>query len=206
MPKDDPEKIDINLDEEPVGSAEEAARAIEEAMKAVSEAPAGEAQAPNQTTAGRLGKLQAEKDELRNTLVRRQADFDNYKKRIERERGEDQQRAAAQVIEQMIPVLDAFERALAAHADPAYEEYRKGFELIYRQMLDAFGRYGLEVIPAVGEAFDPHLHHAVDRAPSAEHPEDTVLLEHQRGYRLRDTVLRPAMVRVSFRPGDEPSN
>lgn len=225
MPKEDPEKIDINLDEEPVANADDAAQAMEQALKEASEAiqeseePSGEARPrsrgaaplPNEAVAVQLAKLQSEKDELRSTLIRRQADFDNYKKRLERERGEERQRATIVVIEQLLPVLDAFERALAAHADPAYEEYRKGFELIYRQVLDALGRYGLEPIEAVGAPFDPNLHHAVDRAESAEHPEDTVVMEHQKGYRLRDMVIRPAMVRVSYRgdgnpPPDSPVN
>lgn len=205
MPQEDPEKIDINLDEEPVGTSEEAAQTTEEAKrealreagKAVSE-PAGHA------VAERLAKLQAEKDDLRATLVRRQADFDNYKKRVERERAEERQRATIHVIESLLPALDAFERALAAHADPGYEEYRKGFELIYRQIMDALARYGLEPIESVGLPFDPHQHHAVDRVESAEHEEDTVVLEHQRGYRLRDTVVRPSMVRVSYRGSGAP--
>lgn len=204
MPKDEPEKIDINLDEEPVASADDAARALEEALKSAS-APAPEAS--SKAVADRLSKLQSEKDELMKTLVRRQADFDNYKKRVERERAEDRQRATAVVIEQLLPVLDGFERALAAHADPSYEEYRKGLELIYRQILDALSRYGLEAIESVGAPFDPNIHHAVDRVESTEHEDGTVVLEHQRGYRLRDTVLRPAMVRVSYRPetaGSEP--
>lgn len=200
MPEDDPEKIDINLDEEPVATPDEAARALGEAMKA---AEVAAPDASGQAVAQRLATLQAEKDQLLNTLIRRQADFDNYKKRMDRERAEDRQRATILVIEQLLPVLDAFERALAAHADAAYEEYRKGFELIYRQILDALSRYGLEPIAAVGAPFDPNIHHAVDRIESADHDDGTVVLEHQRGYRLRDTVLRPAMVRVAFRPESE---
>jgi len=198
MPKDDPEKIDLNLDEESV--SESTAAELEESLKRAAEMPQGVAPAVEE----QLAKLEAEKDQLTNTLVRRQADFDNYKKRVERERAEDRQRATTVLIEQLLPVLDAFERALAAHGDPSYEEYRKGFEMIYRQILDVLGRYGVEPIEAVGQPFDPHVHHAVDRVESAEHDDETVVLEHQRGYRLRDVVLRPAMVRVSYRP-EEPA-
>src|SRR3970040_578282 len=134
------------------------------AGRKLAEGSAGDAAA---AVAAQLAKLQVEKDELRNTMIRRQADFENYKKRVERERAEDRSRATAVIIEHVLPVLDAFERALAAHPDPADEEYRKGFELIYRQLLDVFIRYGLEPIEAVGHPFDPHLHHAVERVESA---------------------------------------
>lgn len=200
MPEDDPDKIDLNLDEEPAaGPAETAAVAFEQLLKQSAGAPP-EAPGP---FAERLAKAQAEREELANTLIRRQADFENYKKRIERERVADRQRATALVIESLLPVLDAFERALATHADPAGAEYRKGLELIYRQLLDGLARYGLEPIAAVGAPFDPHVHHAVDRVESVAEEDGTVVLEHQRGYRLGETVLRPAMVRVAVHPPAE---
>jgi len=147
-----------------------------------------------------LAKLQAENDELRETLIRRQADFENYRKRIERERHEDGQRAAARLIQTLLPVLDAFERALEAHDDPAYEEYRKGLELIYRQLWDALARQGLERIEAKGEPFDPYVHEAVERVESEELEDGTVIEVLQAGYRMRGNVLRPASVRVAVRP------
>lgn len=210
MPKEDPEKIDLNLDEQTVDEGPEdvaaaAAEAMRDAARAAGrklpEAPAGDAAT---AVATQLAKLQAEKDELRATMVRRQADFENYKKRVERERAEDRSRATSVIIEQILPVLDGFERALAAHADPAYEEYRKGFELIYRQLLDVLVRYGLEPIEAVGHPFDPHLHHAVERVESTEHEDGMVIEEHQKGYLFRERVLRPSMVRVSYRT-EEPA-
>jgi len=147
-----------------------------------------------------VNNLKAEIENLKNTMVRRQADFENFRKRLERERAEDGARAVAQVAESLLPVLDAFERALAAHDDPAYEEYRKGFELIDRQLLDALARYGLQPIEAQGQPFDPHVHEAVERVESLEAAEGTVVAELQRGYRLRDRVLRPALVRVAVKP------
>jgi molecular chaperone GrpE len=159
-----------------------------------------ETAAPAEDLAARVSKLQAELDDLRKTLVRRQADFENFRKRVERERAEDGTRAVAQVAEALLPVIDAFERALEAHADPAYEEYRKGFELIERQLCDALGRYGLEAIQAQGKEFDPRVHQAIERVESSDHAEGTVVAELQRGYRLRDRVLRPAMVRVAVKP------
>ncbi len=150
--------------------------------------------------AEQLTKVQAEKEELLQTLIRRQADFENYCKRIERERHEAGHRGIARLIEQMLPVLDAFERALAAHDDPAYEEYRKGFELIYRQLWDAMSREGLERIEAEGRKFDPHVHHAIERVESDEHEDGMVLEVLQPGYALRGNVLRPATVRVAVHP------
>lgn len=155
--------------------------------------------------ADQLAAAQAEKEELRHTLVRRQADFENYRKRIERERLEEAQRSVARLIEALLPVLDAFERALAAHDDPAYEDYRKGFELIYRQLWDAFERQGLNRIEAEGKTFDPHLHHAVERVESEDHEDGEVLEVLQPGYRLRDKVLRPAAVRVAVHPAEPAS-
>jgi molecular chaperone GrpE len=205
MPQDDPEKIDLNLDDEAVvESPEEIAEAAARVLKGAAELPPADVSAGRAADAGllkQIARLQAEKEELVNGMVRRQADFENYKKRVERERSEDRQRATAAVVENLLPILDAFERALVAHSDPAYEEYRKGFELIYRQLLEVLTRYGLEPMVAKGHPFDPNLHHAVDRVESADCEEGTVIEEHQRGYLFRERVLRPAMVRVSYRPG-----
>lgn len=144
-----------------------------------------------------LERLRAEKDDLQRALVRLQADFDNYRKRVDRERAAEHARALGHAVEGLLPALDGFERALAAHSDPAYEEYRKGFDLIYRQLLAALSRLGLERIEAVGMAFDPHVHQAVERVDSSELEDGTVIAEMQAGYRFRDRVLRPAMVRVA---------
>ncbi len=144
-----------------------------------------------------VSKLAADLGELQRMLVRRQADFDNYRKRIERERSDDSRRATARVIEGLIPVLDGFEQALAAHKEPAYEGFRKGFELIYKQMLDNLTRLGLERIDPSGEHFDPHFHQAVDRLESAKHSDGTILQVFQPGYVFHGRVLRPALVRVA---------
>lgn len=144
-----------------------------------------------------MTKMAADLEELRQTLIRRQADFENYRKRIEKERGEDMRRAQARVIEGLIPVLDGFEHALAAHKEPAYESYRKGFELIYKQLADNLTRLGLERIDPTGKPFDPHLHQAMERAESADHEDGTILYVFQPGYVFHGRVLRPAMVRVA---------
>jgi molecular chaperone GrpE len=146
---------------------------------------------------GEFGKLIAEKRELMDTLVRRQADFDNYRKRIERERGEERKRGAAGIVEHLLPALDALNRALAADSDPAHTEYQKGFEGIRKLLWDTLAKEGLEKIEAAGKPFDPHVHHAIDRVYTSEVPEDTVVEELQAGYVFHGRVLRPAMVRVA---------
>jgi molecular chaperone GrpE len=144
-----------------------------------------------------MQKLAAEKQELMDTLVRRQADFENYRKRVEKERQQDRHRGVELLIEGILPVLDTFDRALEAHEDPAYAEYRKGFELIRRQLWDLLAKLGVERIDAVGKLFDPHLHHAIESVETTEHEEDTVVAEMQPGYTFHGRVLRPAMVRVA---------
>ena len=147
-----------------------------------------------------LAKLTADLEELRQTQLRRQADFDNYRKRIEKERFEDSKRATARVIEGLIPVIDGFEHALAAHREEEYANYRKGFELIFKQLLDNVTKLGAERIDPVGKSFDPHLHQAVDRAETTDHPDGTILQVFQPGYVFHGRVLRPAMVRVAVHP------
>ena len=153
--------------------------------------------------ADELAKLQAEKAELAATLVRRQADFENYRKRIARERKDESRRAQSRLIEDLLPVLDGNARALSAHADPAYEEYRKGLELIYKQLWDTLARHGLERIDADGKPFDPNVHMAIDRVETHDHPDGTVIEVLQQGYRIHDRVLRPSAVRVAVHPAED---
>jgi molecular chaperone GrpE len=147
-----------------------------------------------------LAKLTADLEELRQTLLRRQADFDNYRKRIEKERIEDSKRATARVIEGLIPVIDGFEHALAAHREAEYENYRKGFELIYKQLVDHLMKLGVERVEPLGKPFDPHLHQAMDRAETKDHDDGMILQVFQPGYVFHGRVLRPAMVRVAVHP------
>lgn len=147
-----------------------------------------------------LRKAMEDLEELRQTMLRRQADFDNYRKRIERERTEDSKRATARLIEGLIPILDGFEQALAAHREAEYESYRKGFELIYKQLMDNMVKLGVERVEPVGKTFDPHLHQAMDRTETTERADGTILQVFQPGYVFHGRVLRPAMVRVAVRP------
>src|SRR5271165_4138066 len=146
-------------------------------------------------------KLASDLEDLRQTMLRRQADFDNYRKRIEKERTEDSKRATARVIEGLIPVVDGFEHALAAHREAEYENYRKGFELIYKQLMDNVAKLGAKRIDPLGKAFDPHLHQAMDRVETTEHGDGTILAVFQPGYEFHGRVLRPALVRVAVHPG-----
>jgi molecular chaperone GrpE len=144
-----------------------------------------------------VAKLATDLQDLRQTLLRRQADFDNYRKRIERERAEDSKRYTARMVEALIPIVDGFEHALAAHREAAYENYRKGFELIYKQLLDNLTKLGVERVEPVGQQFDPHLHQAVERTETDEAEDGTILQVYQPGYVFHGRVLRPAMVRVA---------
>lgn len=147
-----------------------------------------------------MAKLTANLEELRQSMLRSQADFANYRKRIEKERFEDSKRATARVVEGLIPVIDGFEHALAAHHEAEYENYRKGFELIHKQLLDNVTKLGVERIDPVGKPFDPHLHQAMDRTETTGEKDGTILQVFQPGYVFHGRVLRPAMVRVAVHP------
>jgi molecular chaperone GrpE len=175
----------VDRPESAAGESPAAARALEPQTE-------GDAAAPDE-----MRKLVAEKQELMDTLVRRQADFENYRKRVEKERQHDRHRGVESLIEGILPVLDAFDRALETGDDPRYAEYRKGFELIQKQLWDLLAKQGVERIDAVGKQFDPNLHHAIESVETTEHEEDTVIAELQPGYTFHDRVLRPAMVRVA---------
>lgn len=156
-----------------------------------------------------LARFREERDGLVGSLQRLQADFENFRKRNARERAEDFARATALVVESLLPVLDAFERAFASELDPSQNDVRRGFELIHKQLVDVLTQHGLSRIEALGQPFDPHLHHAVERLETSEVPEGTIVEELRSGYKVRDRVLRPAMVRVAVAPagvaaGDSP--
>lgn len=144
-----------------------------------------------------VAKLASDLEELRQTLLRRQADFDNYRKRVERERAEDSKRTTGRLIEALLPVIDSFEQALAAHREPEYANYQKGFELIYKQLLENITKLGAERVEPLGRPFDPHTHQAMDRTETSEYPDGTILQVFQPGYVFHGRVLRPAMVRVA---------
>lgn len=160
----------------------------------LSEAPGADA------LSAEVQKLLAEKQELTDTLVRRQADFENYRKRIERERHQDHHRGVEIFAERLLPVLDALGHALAADPGSASSEYRKGFELIERQLIDLLAKQGLVRMETAGKQFDPHFHHAIEQVETSEYAEGAIIDELQPGYLFHGKVLRPAMVRVATAP------
>jgi molecular chaperone GrpE len=144
-----------------------------------------------------LERVKQERDELYDRLARLQAEFENYRKRSQREQMEFKQYAVTDTIKSLLPTLDSFERALQSH--PEQSEFRSGVELIYRQLRDALARLGVNEIEAEGRPFDPRVHEAIEMVPvSADEAEDNHVLQVlQRGYMLKDRLLRPAMVRVA---------
>jgi molecular chaperone GrpE len=145
-----------------------------------------------------LDRLAEERDALRDRLLRTAAEFDNYRKRVDRERRDASERAAEGVLSELLPILDDLERALAAEAsDEAAMAYRRGVELIHRQLLELLTRRGVKPVETVGHDFDPHLHQAVTTESNPEYRDGEIIQELRRGYLLGDRLLRPAMVKVA---------
>ena len=140
----------------------------------------------------------AEKAELQERLLRARAEFDNARRRSERERMEYLQYAAMDLVRDMLPILDDFERALKV--ETADRNYAKGVELIYQRMADTLKKVGLEPIETAGQQFDPNLHQAVERVQTEDAEDQAILGEFQRGYNFKGKLLRPAMVKVAVRP------
>jgi molecular chaperone GrpE len=143
-------------------------------------------------------KLAAEKAELYDRLLRKQAEFDNFRRRTERDRSDFVQFAGMDLARELLPILDDFERALKVEC--ANPNYSKGIELIYQRLSDILKKMGVEPLEAAGKQFDPNLHEAVVRVPTDEVEDQTVLEEFQRGYNFKGKLLRPAMVKVAVRP------
>ena len=140
-------------------------------------------------------ELRREKDALQDRLLRTAAEFDNYRKRVDRERRDLAEYTAADIVSEMLPIVDNLERALAAASES--DPLRKGVELILKQMLDMLRKRGVKRIEALGTDFDPNFHQAVIHEVSDEHREGEVMEELQRGYLLGDRLLRPSMVKVA---------
>jgi len=169
----------------------------------ISEAPDGGV--PAEILEGQLAAITAERDqlaaekaELADRLLRARAEFDNARRRTERERSDFLQFAAMDLVKDLLPVLDDFERGLKV--ETADRHYAKGVELIYQRLLDALKKLGLEPIESVGRVFDPNLHQAVERVETDEAEDQTVLGEFQTGYNFKGKLLRPAMVKVAVNP------
>lgn len=156
-------------------------------------------------TRAELKRLEAEVKDLREGLARRQADFENYRKRVDRERSETYNRVVADIAAKLLPVLDNLKRALeteasveAAESDE-FRHFLSGVDLIHKQLNGVLDALGVKPIRAEGEHFDPHLHEAVVTEPTEDYEPDTVMQEIVRGYRLGDRLIRPSLVKVAVR-------
>jgi molecular chaperone GrpE len=153
--------------------------------------------APAASEPSELADLQRERDDFKDRWLRKSAEFDNYRKRIERERREQADQAVVGLLQDVLPVVDDFDRALTVDAGEGGTAYRKGVELIHGKLHDLLRRYGVTPIDALGADFDPNLHQAVVHEASPEHREGEVISELQKGYMIKDRLLRPAMVKVA---------
>jgi molecular chaperone GrpE len=145
-------------------------------------------------------KLKAERDSLYDRLARAQAEFDNARRRAAKEQQDFRDFAVVDAIKTLLPVIDSFERALQAKSDSG--DFRSGVELIYKQLQDALAKLGVRPVPAKGEPFDPRYHEAIEMVDTSAAPDHEVIEELQRGYKIKDRLLRPAMVKVARNPGE----
>lgn len=160
---------------------------------------------PSVTLEGQLAAVTAERDQLaaekadlQDRLLRARAEFDNARRRYERERSDYLQFASMDLVQQLLPILDDFERALKVETADA--NYAKGVQLIYQRLYDTLTKMGLEPMDTAGRQFDPNLHQAVERVPTTEAKDQAIVGEFQRGYHFKGKLLRPAMVRVAVKP------
>src|SRR3979409_82643 len=145
----------------------------------------------------KIEQLEADAKEASNRYLRLAADFDNYKKRSRQEQTETVQQANADLIERLLPVVDNFHRVIESAPAEVDDAWLKGIKLTLQQLDELLASQGVSPIESVGTPFDPSLHEAIGHEESDEHPEDTVVSEVRRGYRLHDRVVRPALVRVA---------
>jgi molecular chaperone GrpE len=148
-------------------------------------------------TPEQIDQLRQERDDYLERLLRVTAEFDNFRKRTERERREAWDRAAASILEELLPIVDDFERALGTDPGAETAAYREGIAIIHRQLMDLLSRRGVKPIEAVGQDFDPRWHQAVAHEPAPGHRDGEVLEELRRGYVHGDRLLRPSMVKVA---------
>jgi molecular chaperone GrpE len=181
-------EVDVEAPEETVPSVVEAAPTTTDAS---------ENQAADAGEASELERLQREASEMRELAQRKQAEFENYRKRMERERMDLARYAGADVVKEVLPVLDNLERALRAAGGASEDQLRDGVAIIHRQLQEILSRLGLTEVPSQGKPFDPHVHEAVSQIETEDQTEGTVLEVFQKGYLFKDRLLRPAMVSVA---------
>ena len=158
---------------------------------------APDAPAPTASDPSELADLQRERDDYKDRWLRKGAEFDNYRKRIERERREQAEQSVVDLLEQLLLVVDDFDRALKVDSGEGGDAYRKGVELIHGKLHDLLRKQGLKPVDTIGADFDPNVHQAVVHEESPEHREGEVIGELRKGYMLNDRLLRPAMVKVA---------
>lgn len=145
-----------------------------------------------------LEQLRQEKEEVNNRLLRLQADYDNFRRRTQKEKEADRKYRSQSLVEELIPALDNFERALQVEVEgDAAQNFANGMKMVYDQFKAALEKEGVEEIPAKGEAFDPHMHQAIMQVEDENYESNVVVEELQKGYRLKDRVIRPSMVKVN---------
>ena len=160
------------------------------------EGAAAAATDPAPALADEIVELRKERDNLHDRLLRQAAEFDNYRKRVDRERKDWSQMAAVDFVQELLPVIDDFERALQSDA-PGAESYRQGLEIIHRALMEMLRKRGVTPIDAVGTPFDPQIHQAVAYEDAPDRRDGEVMEQFTRGYRLGDRLVRPAMVKVA---------
>jgi molecular chaperone GrpE len=144
-----------------------------------------------------LAELQRERDDYHDRWMRKAAEFENYRRRIERERREQAEQSVVELVHDLLLVVDDFERALTVEAGDSANAYRKGVELIHSKLQDLLRKQGVRPIEAVGTDFDPNIHQAVVQEVSPEHRDGEVIAEMRKGYMMNDRLLRPSMVKVA---------
>jgi len=153
--------------------------------------------------------LRKEKEEHLDLLLRKQAEFENYRKRVAREKEQLRLTAQASVLEELLPVLDALEKGLhslpAAPDDSELKAYREGYELMFKEVQSVLQKFAVVEIPGVGAPFDPNVHEAVVREVTSGHKEGVILDEYRKGYKLKDRLLRPSQVKVAVHPAEQPA-
>lgn len=157
---------------------------------------------PDAGPMGDLQRLQEEVASLKDRYLRSVADMDNTRRRAERDRQEIAKYANERVLSDLLPVLDTFEKALALPVDAASQALKTGVDMVHKQLMDALGKHGLEVVPAKGAKFDPNLHQAIQRLESKDVKEETVDVEYAKGYTLNGRLVRAAMVSVLIPQSD----
>ena len=190
--KQQTEAAGLDLEHElPAGDGDERGTAAASSTSAAPVEPSG--------LEAELQKVKAERDTLLDRLARAQAEFENARRRAAKEQQDFRDFAIVDAIKSVLPVIDSFERALQAQSEP--KDFRAGVELIYKQLQDVLAKLGVKPIEAKGQPFDPHVHEAIEMVETADAAHHEVLEEWQRGYKFKDRLLRPAMVKVAKNPG-----